>query len=585
MASSDLLLPGYRIDPATGAWRTLPWPSDPDERVGLASMSLGPGVVDWAEGRTDEPGLIHPLTGRPWRFTPGQKRFLILWYLVDGEGRFVWRSGVKRGAKGSGKDPLAGAVGNAELLGPVEFDGFDRAGRPVGRRRGLPLVQIASNSEEQSKDLLRVANAQWSREARDWYGLDVGATRTVVKGSGGRFEVTTASEASSEGDPATCGLLNETHHMTEASGGVAIAEVMRRNVGKSPRQIQARALEFTNAHAQGRESVGERSFEAWQKQLSPSYPGARDILYDSIEAPPDVDIMTPEGRMRGLRAAYMDAPWADLERLSAEMLDPRTSVADTIRYYLNGLASEEDSWVEAAKFDALAQEFEIPDGTRVALFLDCSKSEDSTALVGCTLDYKVFELGVWERPRGRRGETWIAPRGDVDSAVRHAISRYRVQWLGIDPGPAKDDDAEALYWQDMIDGLHRDFQGRLPLWATPGAKGSSVLFDMRLSTPGSRNRNYEFTKAAEQVARWIQDEGGAGPFRWDGSPTLRRHVHNAKARPNPWGTSLGKVTRSSGKVVDAATAMVGAVLGARTAANSAKTNKRTRAPGGGRWGY
>ena len=98
----------------------------------MASMSLGPGVIDWAEGRRNEPGLIHPLTGKVWRFTQGQKRFLILWYLLDGEGRFAYRSGVKRGSKGSGKDPFASAVGNAEMCGPVELDAFDRGGRPVG---------------------------------------------------------------------------------------------------------------------------------------------------------------------------------------------------------------------------------------------------------------------------------------------------------------------------------------------------------------------------------------------------------------------------------------------------------------------
>ncbi|MCL1838668.1 MAG: hypothetical protein FWG47_05055, partial [Propionibacteriaceae bacterium] len=416
-------------------------------------------------------------------------------------------------------------------------------------------------------------------------GLDCGATRTVVKESGGRFEVTTSSEASSEGDPVTFGILNETHHMTDASGGSRVAAVARRNVAKSPRQIQARVVEFTNAHMQGMDSVAERSFAAWQKQLAPSYPGVVDILYDSVEAPPDVDILTDEGRMRGLRAAYMDAQWADLERLSAEMLDPRTSVADSIRFYLNGLASEEDSWVEAAKFDALASELEIPARTGIAMFLDCSKSEDSTALVGCTLDMHVFELGIWERPMGRRGQDWLAPREDVDSTVRWALSNYKVLWFGVDPGPAKDEDREALYWARMIDELDRDFRAKLPIWASPGRGGSPVLFDMRLSSLGAARRNFEFTKAAELVEQWVDSEGADGPFRWDGSPTLRRHVHNAKARPNQWGTSLGKVTRDSFKVVDAATAMVGAVMGARIAATSGKKNSPTRPAGLGRWGY
>ena len=147
-----------------------------------------------------------------------------------------------------------------------------------------------------------------------------------------------------------------------------------------------------------------------------------------------------------------------------------------------------------------------------------------------------------------------------------------MQWLGIDPSPARDDD-EALYWAQVVDGLHRDFRNKLPVWATPGAQGSSVLFDMRLSTPGGARRNYSFTKAAELVQGWIDQEGKAGPLRHDGSPALRMHAHNAKARANQWGISLGKVTRDSSKKVDLAVCMVGAVMGARDAMNSGKTKK------------
>ena len=62
------------------------------------------------------------------------------------------------------------------------------------------------------------------------------------------MEVLTASERSAEGDPATFIALNETHHMTKESGGHNTAAVARRNVGKSKRALQARMLDFTNAH-------------------------------------------------------------------------------------------------------------------------------------------------------------------------------------------------------------------------------------------------------------------------------------------------------------------------------------------------
>ena len=284
------LLPGYRVDEtAFGALVTLPWPDDPEEKWALAQNSLGPTVIDWAEGRTDEPGLTHYLTGADWRFTPGQKRFLIMWYAYDpATGRYLYRSGVKRGAKGTGKDPFAAAHMNIEFLGPSQLirDPDSPTGWS-GMRHRMPLVQIASNSEAQSKDTLRIANAMLGEDARRYYRIDAGETMTKLKdGTGGRMEVLTYSERSSEGDPATFIVLNESHHM-KGDGGYAIAAVARRNVGKSPAELQARVVEYTNAHQLGTESVAGDSFDAWQKQISGFYPGLkRDILYDSVEADP-----------------------------------------------------------------------------------------------------------------------------------------------------------------------------------------------------------------------------------------------------------------------------------------------------------
>lgn len=587
--TSELLLPGYWVDDETGAWCSLPWPTDPAEKMRLVRSSLGPQIIDWSEGRTDEPGLWHYMHRTPWRWTAGQKRWLILWYALDKSGRFIFRSGVKRGAKGTGKDPMLAAMCNTELLGPVEpADRDDKTGLWVGRARGFPLVQVMSNSEDQSKKVLRIANGMWTRDARDHYGLDCGETRTIIKGTGARFEVPTSAEESSEGDPVTFAGINESHHMTDSNGGTDNADVVRRNVGKSPSSVQARAVEFTNAHRQGSGSVAEESFLAWQAQQAPGYKGKRDILYDSIEAPPGTDILTEEGRIAGLTAAYMDAPWNDIIRKSDEMADRRTSVADSIRFYLNGLGAEEDSWVEPTNFDALAAaDTVVADREQVALFVDCSKSGDAT---GATLtrlsDLYTWELGCWDKPHGwsekQRGP-WRAPRHEVDAAVRGAWDQFDVVWMGVDPSPAKDDDDDALYWQTTIDGWRRDFGPKLKVWATPGAMGDPVRFDMRLSQSGGVKRNQQFTEAAEWLALEIDGDDSNGhtgtEWRHGGSSKLRLHTHNARRRPNQWGVSLGKVTRDSNKHVDLAVCMVGSVMGARLALNSGKLDTKRKRTG------
>jgi hypothetical protein len=550
----------------------LPWPEDPKD----LPPSIGPLVIAWAEWRTyeetGEPGLINHLTGEPWSFTPGQRRFVYLWYAYDpATGRWLFRRGVKRGAKGTGKDPFGAAMCDGELIGPTHL--VYRDGRWVGERHRMPLVQIGANSEAQAKDVLRVANAMLPRETREYYAIDCGETRTILKDSSGRMEVLTASEMTAEGDPATFIFLNETHHMKESNGGHRIAAVARRNVGKSPADLQARVLDATNAHEQGADSIAERSYEAWQAQVS-GRAKRRDILYDSIEAPPSTDLYDDESRMAGLRAAYMDAPWADLERLSDEMLDPETSEADSIRYYLSGLATAEDAWIDPRRFDDLARpDLVVADREQIALFLDCSKSVDATGLVGCRIsDGHVMTLGLWQRPHGDRGKGWLAPRHEVDATVRALCDRYTVVWLGVDPSPARDDEDESLYWMPLIDSWHRDpkITRHLAVWATPGVKGHKVLFDMRIKTLGAVDRNRQFTIAAMQTARDIDEDG---TLTHDGDAGLRMHVHNARRRPNQWGVSLGKINRGSTKLVDLAVCMVGARMGRRIVMNSGKLRR------------
>lgn len=567
------VLPGYRVDPVSGAWLTIPWPAESGSKDVLIASSLGPALIDWAEGRTDEPGLTDYLTGKDWRFTPGQMRFMILWYSYDQDGRWLWRSGLKRGAKGTGKDPFGAALCDIELVGRSQLVFDDELGGFMGIRHLLPLVQIAANSEAQAKDMLRIANALFGRDAREYYGLDCGETRTILK-DGGRLELLTASEKSSEGDAATFIALNESHHMTEASGGHRIAEVARRNVGKSPAALQARLCEFTNAHRMGSDSVAERTFNAWQDQVG-GRAVRRDILYDSIEADPATRLHVPEELAAAIDAAYSDAPWADKKRIADEVLDPRTSPGDSIRYYLNGLAAAEDAWVDPRAFDALADTgLTLADDEQITMFLDCSKSEDSTGLVASRLsDGAVFVLGVWQKPHGDRGKTWLAPREEVDARVRNAFDRFRVEWFGVDPSPATDDQDESLYWRAAIDGWHRDFRNRLKVWATPGPQGNSVMFDMRLSQRGGVLRNQLFTEAAMLTAREIDEDAS---FHHDGHSALRTHTHNAKRRPNQWGFTLGKASRDSHQLVDLAVCMVGARLGRGVVLNSGKVRTGDR---------
>lgn len=575
VASAEELLPGYYVEEDTGAWLSLPWPEDP-----YSVISIGQEVVDWVEGRHEENpwGLTHHLNGGPWRYTRGQVRFIHLWYAIDPASnpdrpRWLYRSGVKRGAKGTGKDPLLASLAIAELCGPTRPAWNRELGRWVGEPHRLALVQIAANSEGQAKDPLRVANAMVGREMAEHFGFDKGIQRTQLE-EGSRIEVLTRSEASSEGDPATAIFLNESHHMTESSGGQSLAGVARRNVGKSPGGL-ARLLEFTNTHMPGENSVAEDSYEAWQAQVA-GRTRRRDILYDSREAPPNLSIHDEEQLMRGLAAAYADSPWSDLERIRDEAQDPRITLAESIRFYFSSLPTAEDAWVEPRKVDKLAlPNIVVANREELALFLDCSKSEDATTFSGSRIsDGHVLALGGWQAPKGERGKGWLAPREIIDAVVQDAFERWEILWFGVDPSPAKDDETEASYWGELLDEWHRRYRRDLLLWATPGEKnGSAVSFDMRFSTPGGRERVRQITEEAELTAQAIEEGDG---FTWDGDPMLRLHLHNARRRPNQFGVSIGKQSRSSNKLVDYAVSTVGARLGRRLVLNSGKRRKLKR---------
>lgn len=554
---------GYWRDFVSGSWRSLPWPDD------LADLppSLGWDLIEWAEQ-----WLVHHVTGEPWRFTKAQKRWLVLWYAIKPNGKWLYRRGVNRRAKGVGKSPLAAATCNIEMFGPVVFDHFDEAGNPIGRPHRLPLVQIAANSEDQAKDVLNVANAMVSKRLKAAVGFEAGKNGSATK-SGGRLQVLTQSVKSAEGDPSTAIVFDEPHHATTSSGGKGMAAVCRRNVAKSPGG-QARIVEYTNAHEEAGDSVAEDTFNAWQNQVMGNTP-ALDILYDSCEAPGYLSLHEPTDVRAGIAAAYADAPWVDPERIEADIYDTDTTVADAIRYYFNATAANETGWVDPRAWAACARPLDIvADGEMIALGLDCSKNEDATGLVGVRIsDGHVITFGVWARPKGwptkgRNKREWLVPRNEVDAKVRWVHANYHVVAFYGDPSPTREDETEKSYWKALFDAWHRDFAAG---YAVKASGRNACEFDMRLSTPGGLDRNRRFTEEAMATVVAVDEDQS---LTHDGDPALQLHVFKAHRRTNQWGYSLGKRTRDSKELVDLAVTMVIARLARTDAIRSGKIKKR-----------
>lgn len=491
----------------------------------LPERSLGHQVFDWCQEYIRQPD--GPDAGGPWRFTLEQKRFLWYLYAVDERGRFLWARSVMRRAKGWGKSPFMAALALAELCGPVRFDGVDARGEPVGVPVTMPWVQLAGVSEKQTTNTMSMVLAMISESPiLDDYRLDPGLTRIYSVG-GGRLEPISASAPTAEGARPTFCVLDETHLWLQANGGHKLAEVIRRNLGKS-RDGMARSVETTNAHEQGMESVAERSYDAWQAQLSGRARGST-ILYDSREAPADVELADEVSLMAALAATYGDSTWVDLERIRDEIYDPGTPASESRRFYLNQRSVAEDAWLVPTEWDACADaSVTVADGDQVTLGFDGSLTDDHTALIGCHVERDhLFEVGVWTP--GPSGEI---DRAAVDLAVRQAFGRFDVVGFYGDLHP----------WESYIDRWAEELGADLVVKASPR---HGVAWDMR-------GRLAQFTAACERLYAAILER----QVSHDGSTMMRQHFHNARRRPNRFGIGVGKEHRESSRKIDAVPAAV-----------------------------
>lgn len=407
-------------------------------------LTLGWQVADWAETYLRVPGGRD--YGKPMVLSGWQLRAVADWYAIGPDGRWLYRRGQLRLAKGTGKSPLAAVVALAELCGPVVFDGVDAYGEPVGRPQPAPLVQVAAVSEDQAGNTYGAMYAMLSESPLlDEAGIDLGVTRTVLRGRPGKLETVTSSAGSREGQPITACVPDETHLWTRTNGGRRLYATLLRNATK----MGSRLLATTNAWVPGDESVAEQIESAASRVpgiyiVGPQYEA-------TIEDLSDVDQLRA-----GLRHTYRDAPWVDVERIVVDCQDPDMTVEDVHRFYLNHPTAPDSVLCSTPTLST----DELEPGAPIVIGFDGSRTRDATALVALHVDTGVaWLLGYWERPLGLPTRTaWEVPRGEVSTVVDEAFRRYTVARLKADPS----------YWRDELAAwaqVHgRDVVDRMPVW-------------------------------------------------------------------------------------------------------------------------
>jgi hypothetical protein len=469
---------------------------------------LGPAIWSWVAEHLLIPD--GPRAGDPLVLTSDQVDVLYRFYAVDELGWFKYRRACWRAAQGSGKSPLMAAIALAELCGPTRFEGWSDDGLPIATRPTSPYIQVAAVSEDQSQNVYRASYLMAAESDLAGDVLSVGRMRIDLADRTGMLEPVTASAGSRLGQRLTFAIADETSLWNRKNGGHRLIETLRRNVAK----MGGRSAEVTNAHVVGEDSVAERSYKSWLD-------GADGLLYVAREGPEVTDLTDRAAVRAALSVTYGDSAldrggWVDLDRITADVLDPDTGADQSRRFFLNRLTSGGVTPVDVTKWEKLEKGDRIvADGERIALGFDGSISDDETVLYGCTEDRHLFLIGAWTRPEDAPPR-WRVPRGEVHELLAETFERYDVAKMYADPPHWGD---EISMWTDQYGG--RDGEVVVALDTNSGRRFAplvdafvTAVEEGTLSHDGNPNLTLHLAACARKTVRLADadDDDGRIPY-------------------------------------------------------------------------
>lgn len=549
---TDLTYEPVRIGPI--------WDWTPERGWLLPEATLGWGVLAWSTYWLTGKG------GKPWIWTCEQSRIVLWFYALVSEGRamglpdFLAHTYALQRLKGFGKDPIASVLSTCSLHAPVMFDHWG-GDRPVGRDDPDAWTQICAVSLEQTQNTMKLFPGLIPEDTRRHYGIQIGKQNIWSDGDRRQIQAITSNPLSIEGARPHLIIRAETQNWLATNGGHDMVGAMEGNAAKSEASTPARILDIFNAYRPGRDSVAERSREAWESTQGEAATQVEyGVMWDSLEAPPNAPL-TKEAAPEVVRCVAGDATWLDTRpngRIVKSILNPENSTSESRRKWYNQIVGTEDAWAQPSWVDRSEnrrRDDALQSGDRVALFGDGSKSGDDTGLIAIRLDDGLAQVLHHQHPgNDAQGKPVLVDRAAVDAAVTLAFDDYSVVAFYFDPSHAKADDAveDDRFWWPLVDRWHERYKNRLDKRYWPvksGPKAHSVAFDMS-GTYAQQLFQPAVTQAAEDM------EAGEAPYR--DSAVLRRHLKNARRREGRFGITIGKENRSSTRKVDLATCFVGA---------------------------
>ncbi len=464
--------------------------------------TLGPLVCQWIEAF-----LVHAegdFLGQPFRLTSWEKALTYRAYELEKDGSRAYDRVLLGLPKGSGKTEWAAAIGDAELAGPVVFDGWNADGSPRGVARTSPDIPIGAASYDQANLVFGAARTMIEKGPLAPYFTCL-EKEIQAKGQKGRMYRVAAEAGTNDGGKPTFFIADELHEWLGRKERVHTVISNNRAKRKGAWELNITTAGFDQ------NSLLYRMYDKAKKQPKP-----RDLFvwFEADDSWDLTDRKEREGAVRQCNPA-VDEPYYNLQRV----LDRYDEIEEYEwrRYYTNQWTSAPTRYIDVKYWDGAASSKKVAPTTTIALGFDGSYNRDSTALVGCTLDDPhLFILGCWEKPEG--DDRWVVPKHEVELAIHEALETYHVVRVTVD-------DTFGHTWSLFLEDLQ--------------AKGVEVVEFPTRSQP-------RIAPASDQFKAGLRSK----ELTHDGDERLTRHSKNAVSKQTRFGVVPTKDYPDSKKWID-----------------------------------
>ncbi len=489
--------------------------------------SFGDSVAGWIERN-----LVHgegDSLGQPIHLEPFQRRILWRKYQYDpATGRLLYDRVLVGMAKGNAKTSLFGNDAVARLVSPiaplspnivVAAASWEQANRLFGASRlGIeegPLAELFKGCIFEDRIVNPLRQGVLARIAAIAGTNDGGLPSDAYEDEIHEWE----GERRERVDVVLGNGLKKRTPRAEPNGALCIGGQQNRisTAGDNPNGLLRRLYDHGRKVATGEITDPRFLFMWWEANEEHDLDtdeGLTQAILDGNPAVPDP----------GMSGGFLE-----LGNLHDRFRDPTLARYEYERYHLNRWSVPPFFWVSLDTWMAHRHSqglIQPPKGTDVWLGFDGSKSRDSTAIMGCTAEGHVFEVGVWERDQ--HDPEWTVPRQAVMDKMAWAFDRWNVKLLQADPPR----------WERELDE-----------WIASYGETRVLAFDTAVGE-----------RMAPAIGRFhdavMVTAGEVGSLTHDGSVVLARHIANARTRETRWGLVITKEDKDSPRRIDAAVAAV-----------------------------